>query len=1165
MSLRDRRLFLKIRAGFLLGSLLAVSSFALAQRATLLGTVIDADGAVVPEVKITLLNLDQGLKREAITSGEGYYTLALLQPGRYLVAAQKEGFAIAEIKDVILHLEDVRTLNIKLQVGASLVRIQVTDQSQNAETASPTLAQIVTGDVVRNAPLNGRSVPDLAYLQPGVTPINPDVFGLGAGGFNVNGNRSDSVTYFLDGGLNNDLVDNRAAYTPNPDTIAEFQILTSNYPAEYGRNAGGIVTMLTRSGTNQLHGSAFDFLRNDALDANSFFNKNSGLPRDVLKRNQFGGTLGGPITIPGHIEGKDRFFFFVGYQGEYQVQALSEHNIPVFTPAELGGDFSQAGPGGTPNAGVANFLKAYPFFQQDPGQAARAVIDPRRINSVARDYIAAGLMPTSPSGLLNWQGRLTVAYDELTGRLDFNISDKDKLAVTLGWNREHDMSPLNIYGANVPGFPESYYNHDYFANLSHIHIFSSTLLNELRGTVERSSHQSLNPTVQLPGPAALGIGITPDLSIGPASLLFDTGLQIGFSTDGPQRFTDNTYSIADTLTWINGRHNLKFGGGVSAFQSDFFFAFNVVGQFAFVGSGGLFTQNSYADFLLGLPLQYTQSSAAPSNFRSKFSFGFAQDEWRLRKDFVLSAGLRYEYATPKLDTDGRTFSIIPGQQSRVFIHAPVGMVFPGDPGAPRGVNFPDRDNFAPRIGFAWSPGRDGKTSLRGAFGVFYDILKGEDNLQFNGKPPFFAAAGFPYAPLSGNPASESNYMSQPFIAAGVENPFPSESRPPSNLNFAAAGYLPIGASNSVFVVDPHLRTPYTYQYHLTLERELAKRTILQASYTGSSSHGLTALIDMNPVVLGTFNRVLNLTPGNSTCSSTSTSVCSFANIEEFRNLTIANYNGLQLSLQKQISGDGFFGSSYFTLAYTYAHNIDNASGLRNRNSNVPSYDPGLFRASADMDLRHRVELSGGWELPFERAWKTAPAKLTKGWKVFPIVGWRTGYPLDVSANLPSAFDYASPGPSGAGDAGLVHANLVRPVKLLDPHAWQAIEGASGYFWFDPGSFSYAQCPPAPTTCQPSSTMFPNDSQAVSDPAVRTYGTLPRNYFRGPGVFNINLAFSKTTSLTDRLNMETRADFFNLLNHTEYLTPNTNISSPTFGQLLNTYDPRIIQLALRLTF
>lgn len=1116
----------KIRHLILLAISVLLPSFAHGQRADLTGTVVDQNGASVSGVHVVLLNVDQGLKREAVTGSEGFFAAPFLQPGHYVITAQKSGFAVAEINNVNLHVGDLRSIQIQLQVGGERVFIHVNGQSQQVETVSPALGEVVTGDVIRNAPLDGRDVLRLALLQPGVTPTDPDDSG---GRFNVTGNRSDSVSYLLDGGLNNDLMNNLVVFNPNPDTVAEFRILTSNYPAEFGRNAGGIVSVLTRSGTNNLHASLFEFLRNDELNANSFFNNKNGLPREVLKRNQFGGTVGGPIMFPHWINGKDRFFFFVGYQGQRQVRNLSINDTDTFTPAELAGDFSKSGRDANnnpvPDPGVAAFLQTHPFFALN---AAQAIIDPNRINSVARNYIATGLIPSSPTGLVSSQGRSVDNRDELTTRLDFEVTPRDKLSTTLGFRRDHQLQPFA--DANVPGFPDALNLHSWFFDSAYTHILTPNLLNEFRLSLQRQSNDTEKPAVSLPTPAMLGIGITPDLSTGPTNLVFDTGLSLGFSVLGPQRLADTTSSFSDTLSWNQGHHNWKMGGGISPFANNSYYAFTVDGEFFFAGQDGVGTGNAFADFLLGIPANFFQSAAARSSVRSTFFYGFAQDEWHVRKNLVFTLGVRYEYSTPKSDTQGRTFSVIPGRQSSIFPNAPPGMVFPGDAGTPRGVNFPDRHNWAPRLGFAWDPRRDGKTSLRGGFGMFYDVLKGEDNLQFNGQPPFYSSVGLNFSPVPDGISSEINYMSQPFLATGTTNPFPSR-QPPPNIDFASAGFLPVGSSGSVFIVDPHLRTPYIYQYNLSVEHELARNTVAEIDYVGSSSHGLTALVDINPFILGTSNRVLNVGPGTAACGNF---LC-YAALPEFRNETNGSYNALQASVTKQFSGAAAFGRSYFTFGYNYSHNIDNASGFQNRNFAVPYYRPNLFRASSDMDLRQRVVLSGGWELPFDRLWQEGPVRATRGWNLFPIISWQSGFPLDIFA-FPGFFDFTVPGPSGAGDPELVRANLVRPVQMLDPHK-------GNNYWFNPVSFDNTSFSPG------------------------SYGTLPRNFLRGPGRFNLDMAFSKTTPiLGDRMKLELRADFFNLLNFVEFLNPNTNMDNArVFGRITSTYAPRIVQVAARFSF
>jgi Carboxypeptidase regulatory-like domain/TonB-dependent Receptor Plug Domain len=1146
----------------------------------IIGNITDATGASVPAADVTVTNDATQASQHAATDDSGHYQVPLLPIGTYTVTIEKEGFEKQVFDNQTLQINQSLRVDAQLAIGQRTESLEVHEQVATVETANTTIGETVTGPAVQQAPLNGRDVLDLALLQPGVTEKNPDITNTSAGKYSIAGGRTDSVTYLLDGGINNSLLDNGVVFDPNPDTIAEFRILESNYSAEYGRNAGGIISVVTKSGTNQWHGSAFDFVRNDAFNANTFFNKLSGLPRNILKRNQYGATLGGPITIPHLVHGKDRFFFFVGYQGQRLSQRQTSGVVTVFTPAEVNnGDFSA-------DPGVVAFLKSHPFFQPDPVKAAAGIIDPTTFNPLAVKLITMGLMPMTATGTLDAAAPALDNKNELTMKFDLQMTDKDKLSATVGGLRNPTLDSLstatnestvaNVAFANVPGYPVSGQTNDYFLNLAYTRTFSSNFINELRFLTQRTYTKQGTPATTLPGPAALGFSITPDSPSGPPLIeISNNALTTGFTYLGPSVLTNNTFGISDTVSWIRGRHFWKMGGGFSGYQNNEGFDFIVNGLFSF--DGGL-TGNGFADYLLGYPSNgYEQGPAAPSNIRTKSFYGFLQDEWRATTRLTLTLGLRYEYNSPKYDTEGRTFSVIPGLQSTVFPGAPEGLVFPGDQGAPRGVNFPDGRNFAPRFGFAWDPFGNGKTSVRGGFGMFYDILKAEDNFQFNGAPPFFSLAFLGPPSVPSTQSSVLTFFNDPFGSAGVPNTFPSQ--PVNhNLDFSAAGQLPFGSG--LYFVDPHLKTPYTYHYNLSVQRELMRDTVLEVSYLGSSSHGLTALQDANPFVPGTTDRILNLGPGDSTCPDTTAGDqflfggCTFGSLLEFRNVTRASYNALVASLTKQIDKSPTFGSTYFTLGYTWSHEIDNVSGFRQRNSTVPSLQPNLLRASGDTDVRNRITFSGGWDLPFDNAWKSGPKKLTQGWSLFPIVTWRTGFPLDLLANLPDGLDAGSEGPSGVGDPLLVRANVVGPTNTFNPRVQQTFPGFAlanntpGNYYFNPTSFSNAQCGDANDmgTCTPGPTIFPSDAQVVATPSLATYGTVPRNFLRGPGRTNVDLAVSKTTALwQEKVKLELRFEFFNIFNHPEFDNPDTNITSPTFGQILSTGNPRIIQLAGRLTF
>src|SRR5277367_4383815 len=1228
--------------GFLL--LLTTPTSAQDTTGRVIGSVADQQGAAVPGAKVTVTNSATRQSSITTTREDGSFEVLNLPIGRYSVAVEHEGFNKAVTQENKLEINQSLRFDVTLTLGAVNQTVTVEAQTSRVETVNATVGATIQGEAIQQAPLNGRNVLNLALLAPGVTESNPD--NTGAGSYSIAGGRTDSVTYLLDGSLNNNLLDNSVVFNPNPDTIEEFRVLESNYSAEYGRNGGGIITEQTKSGTNQWHGSAFDFLRNGDLDANSYFNRidsiitGTPIPRDPLRRNQYGGTFGGPITIPHLINGKNRFFFFVGYQGQRQSDLATppESQVPVLTTAEANGDFSQAASNGGPDPNVTCFLTGFwqntqdpteangsgcgpggvqgpthPFFQGPIQPAACAAfacaLDPTKFNPVSVNYITKGLLPVTPSGVLTPIGAATNNDNELTMRFDFQVTQKDQITATIGGERNPTLNPFvtesNLVPfANVPGFGVTINTNDYFVNLAYTRTISANMLNELRFGTQRVFQLQGVPVGSNSQFTAEALGftnLTPDNSTGPPLFdINDSATSVGYTYGGPSSLANNTFGVSDALTWIRGKHNWKMGGGVSAYQNNQLFDFITNGLFDFDGT---LTGNSFADFLLGAPTDYLQGAAAPSNIRTKSFDGFFQDEWHATKKLTLTLGIRYEYNSPKSDTEGRTFSIIPGLQSSRFPNAPLGLVFPGDKGAPNGVNFPDTHNWAPRLGFAWNPDGHGKTSVRGGFGIFYDILKAEDNFQFNGQPPFFSLAnfGFPTS-LTGNSCAASNqpaqivtYFSDPFDSTCTENTFPSVPQLNGTVYFSNPSSLPFGSQ--LFFVDPHLKTPYTYQYNLSLQREVVPTLVLEVNYLGSSSHGLTALQDINPFVLGTTDRVLNLTPGNSSCPDANAgnsegAGCTFAALDEFRNIVDANYNALTTSLTKRM-GDTRFGSVYFIVAYTWSHAIDNASGFRQRSDQVSSYNPELLRASGDTDVRNRFSLSGGWDLPFDRVWSSAPKRLTQGWTLFPIFTWRTGFPLNVFADLPNDTGSSfAEGPSGAGDAIVVNANVVGPLNTFGPGKQRAVNGTSlescqllpgnpnlcGNYWFNPTSFNVQQSSDTIGDCSELATeppgTFPSDAQAVNCPELRTYGTYRRNSLRGPGLVNLDLSLSKTTAITERLKLEIRGDFFNMFNHAEFANPDTNPTDVgpggTFGQITNTgvpgdERPRIIQLAARFSF
>lgn len=1141
---------------------LAVSAHAQTSTGRVVGFVTDQQGAALVGAKVTVTNADTNVQSTTETESTGSYQVVALPVGNYFVTVEVTGFGKAVTNAQPLDINQSLRIDVHMKVGAAMERVEVQSQVAQVETLNPTIGATVSGAPVENLPLNGRDVLDLALTQPGVAPAPSG--GYGGGNFTIAGGRADAVSYVLDGGTNNSVTGNSVVFNPNPDTIAEFRILSNNYTAEYGRNGGGTVSVVTKSGTNDFHGSLFDYLRNDAFNANDFFDNLYGNPRPVLKRNQFGGTIGGPVV-------KDKIFFFFGYQGQRQSAVTHGVAVGTFTSPELGGDFSHYGVYGSnpigPDPRVACFLSglnenaldangnplpdgtscgvsAHAYFQSNPALAAQAIIDPNAISPVAQAYIKAGLVPTSASGQITPIGSATDNRNEYTGRGDFYLTQNDRISVTVGYSKVSLFQPFDPNGgdASVPGFPSISPTTNEFLNVGYTKSLTQSLLNEFHATAERYFNHD-TPGKTLPGPNALGVNINSDLQTGPPIInLFSTGLNLGFNENVPRKKADNTYAFSDALTWIKGKHSVKGGARLALLQENSVYSYSTNGWFFFYGltpqQGGVGSGTDLADFLMGMPDEYQQYPSGNNNEHQKQWSAFIQDEWKLTPRLALTVGLRYEYTSPETDIHGHTFSYIQGLQSKRFVNAPPGLVVPGDPGAPSGWYFPDHKDFAPRFGFAWDPYGNGRTSIRGGAGLFFDTLNGWMADWNNGVLPWWPSADLFFSPALN---SQSTNMTTPYQTAGAIDPFPSVP-PPSTLDFSQ--FYPYGFGD--LFVNPHLKTPYIYQYNLSVERQLANGLMLEVGYVGSSSHKLLTWLDENPIVPGKFDslgnpaRLININQGLTEI---------YAPLTFFDGLNNANYNGLLASVTKQEGNIRHVGSTFFTLSYTWSHNLDNGSGFNQRSALIPASRPHALYGNSDFDMRQRLVFSGGWELPFAEYWANGPKRLTQGWGLYPIFFVQSGVPIDIYGGYGNPSE-TNPGPSGFGDPQVVRADqLTSTVQKLNPR--HIVNGQS--FYFNPADFGQDPC----------------WSSTGSTCPVGFYGTFRRNSLIGPGRVNLDLSLEKATPITERVKLAFRVEAFNIFNHAQFINPGggspVKVTSTVLGQVTNTYDPRILQLALKLTF
>jgi hypothetical protein len=871
------------------------------------GRVSDPAGAVLANVKVSLVNEGTSVTRDARTNESGDYDFVEVPVGTYRLEFDLSGFKKNVRRGVSLDINQVVTLNMTMQVGAAQEIVDVTSEAPLVETTSTQLGAVVGDRAISELPLNARDTYQFLQLQPGVMSTvgtgNQIVYGSDkSGSVSVNGGRGRSNNFSVNGGDANDQFVNLPTVQPSPDSIAEFRVLTNTFDAEYGRNSGSVVNVVTKSGTNDHHGNLYEFFRNTKLNANPFcFTGIDGVPcnKPQFNQNQFGGTFGGPIK-------KDRTFFFVSYEGRRIRQGIPSPLVFVPTAAERPSatqpyaDFSAESifPGTLgdafplnqrPNCTTAlgsapNIPDGQLYSDLFPGN----IIPLGCLDPTAVDLLQYVPLPANGGDKLVTTPVQPIRADQFTAKIDHRINNKQNLSIYYYFNDDHQVSPFAVFeaaGANVPGFGSIVNERFQQWNISHTWTINNRTVNEFRFNYNREAqgtfqHPTFTTIVQNSCPTAPAwlttgtggpvpcfsdgtqaniLGIHPNLGPKHEGLPFiqvSGGFTIGNNGEGELPQVGNSLQWSDSLSKVVGTHSLKFGGDVRRQHFDQTLYFDVNGEF-FVdetSTNSTLGDTAFSDYLLGLPGSYGQGSAQVENVRSTGLYLFAQDSWKIRPNLTLNYGLRWELNTPIADVSQHVQTFRPGEVSKIYpcedtantdcsSMTPVGLVVPGDPGIPNALTQTYYKAFAPRIGIAWSPGNSGKTSIRAGWGMFYNPIEQLVLEQFSAEPPF-GGSTFPFNTLLNEPfLDQSGTFSYP-------NPFGLASLGGVDgiLNPKRGQPVDWGMfrPNTLFgQFQPNMRSQYSAQYNLTIQHQLTNDMKLEVGYVGSQGHRLLATHDIN--------------------------------------------------------------------------------------------------------------------------------------------------------------------------------------------------------------------------------------------------------------------------------------------------------------------------------
>jgi len=1112
--------------------------------ASIRGTVLDPSGAIVQAATVTAKQIETGLTREAITDRQGEYVLIELPIGHYQLEVQAKGFQKYLQQGISLDVNETATVGIHLKLGSETQQVEVSANAALVQSTVSSLGETVMEHEILDLPLDGRNFSQLGLLQPGVVPLTPGL--LEAGGparqnqaYAVDGQRPESNNFMIDGADNESSVDGGFVLKPPIDAIAEFKILSHNANAEFGRNTGSTTNIVTRSGSNSFHGAAWEFLRNDAMDASDYFTQNV----QPLKQNQFGATFGGPIV-------KDKTFFFGYYEGFRNRQG---ETVPATVPssAERTGNFGEL----CNNITGDSFSTSGPYASQcvnslgnpDPNGQLTFFGTPVPFNQMTVftpiDPIATNVLPFFPSPNVGENGftatqTLIANNDQFGLRLDHYLSSTDTLNFRYMYSSGPTTDPLSPVGANVPGFPVGEYDRAQNFVTQETHIFSPTTIGVARFSFLRNTFL-LDEHLNHESPADLGFQYAPTLpsAAGPPFIQVGGYASVGDPITGPRNTYQNTFDLSGSLSWIRGRHEFKFGGGyrrdqINALQgiaSNGFFVFEGIPSFeSFIYNDG------FANFLSGNPVVFLQGGGNfAREIRDRALDAYGQDTYKVNSHLTLNLGLRYELPFPSTENHNEVNLFVPGAQSTVLPNAPAGLLYPGDAGVPAGLIPTQKTAFAPRFGLAWDPRGNSKTVVSAAYGLFYE--------------PYYTGEGGPLQdPVSSPPYLKTEQIG--FPVNSFANPFYTPN--PFSLAFPEPMTL--------LVVARNLHLPYAQDWNLNIQRSFGGDWLLQIGYVGTSGVRLPRFIEGNPPVfipgadttspgcappaqpcpISNENNV-NQRRLYSGCTLANPNNCIYSSVGEIAGIANSSYNALEASLRKRFS----HGLS-FLASYTWSHAIDDVSSFNITGSASQPvagendlaqnpFDLAAERGRSMFDSHQRFVLSYQWSLPFLQHSSSWYGHVFGNWQLNGIFTAMSGGPFTVFDSNDVSIQGQAPEITGFS------AN--RPNLIGNPNSGPRTPQE----WFNVSAFQQLQ----------------------PDPLGRfeVFGDEGRNVVQGPGYVNWDASAFKNIRLTESKELQFRGELFNLLNHTNFRLPVSDIESPTFGQIQSDVSPRVIQVALKFLF